>query len=193
MGADLTRWAAETAEGLLSPLGRRWQHVKAVARLADVVGVALGPGEHGTLRAAALLHDVGYAPTLAVTGFHPLDGGRFVRDQGYEEISRLVAHHSGARYEATLRGFHYFEDEFPFLDSALDQALTYCDLTTSPAGDRVTLEERVQEIAQRYGAEHTVSRAVNACFPEFERARQATEARMANAGIEVSGSLAYPR
>jgi HD superfamily phosphodiesterase len=25
---------------------------------------------------AALLHDIGYAPTLRRTGFHPIDGGR---------------------------------------------------------------------------------------------------------------------
>jgi hypothetical protein len=28
-----------------------------------------------------------------------LDGGRFVRTQGYEELARLVAHHSGGRRE----------------------------------------------------------------------------------------------
>ncbi|MEU5430196.1 HD domain-containing protein [Streptomyces olivoreticuli] len=31
------------------------------------------------LEAAAVLHDVGYAPDLAQTGFHSLDGARYLR------------------------------------------------------------------------------------------------------------------
>lgn len=52
----------------------------------------------GLLLAAATLHDVGYAPRLAATGFHPLDGARFLRDEhGAEErLVRLVANHSFA-------------------------------------------------------------------------------------------------
>ncbi|GAB7192141.1 HDIG domain-containing protein [Kineococcus sp. NUM-3379] len=163
-----------------------------MAALAEVVGGAFS--EDGlTLIAAAYLHDIGYAPGLAHTGLHPLDGARFVRQHGHEQLALLVAHHSGARYEANLRGFDDYEEEFPFLDSPLDQALTYCDLTTSPDGERVTLAWRVQEITSRYGPDHTVARAINACVPEFERAQRDTEARMAEAGVVVSGSLALPR
>jgi hypothetical protein len=32
------------------------------------------------LRAAAMLHDIGYTPSLATTGFHPFDGARYLRD-----------------------------------------------------------------------------------------------------------------
>jgi hypothetical protein len=32
------------------------------------------------LEAAAWLHDIGYAPGLAVTGLHALDGARYLRD-----------------------------------------------------------------------------------------------------------------
>ena len=69
-----------------------------------------------TLIAAAFLHDIGYAPELAMTGFHPLDGARFVRAHGEERIARIVAHHSGARLEAELRGIDGYCDEFPFED-----------------------------------------------------------------------------
>jgi hypothetical protein len=31
---------------------------------------------------AVLLHDIGYAPDLVITGFHPLDGARFLRGIG---------------------------------------------------------------------------------------------------------------
>ena len=185
-------WSRRVADETLSPLGRRWRHVQQVAALAEVVGTAFGE-DGSTLVAAAYLHDIGYAPELAATGFHPLDGGRYVRSHGHEQLALLVAHHSGARYEAKLRGFDTYEAEFPFLDSPLDQALTYCDLTTSPAGERVTLEHRVAEITSRYGPEHSVARAINHCVPEFERAREATERRMAEAGVVLSGSLALTR
>jgi HD superfamily phosphodiesterase len=32
------------------------------------------------LEAAAWLHDIGYSPEIAVSGFHPLDGARYLRD-----------------------------------------------------------------------------------------------------------------
>jgi hypothetical protein len=37
---------------------------------------------------------------LVATDFHPLYGAREVRRLGFERVARLVAHHSGARYEA---------------------------------------------------------------------------------------------
>jgi hypothetical protein len=38
-------------------------------------------GDHADLReATAYLHDIGYAPDLAKTGFHPLDRARYLRD-----------------------------------------------------------------------------------------------------------------
>jgi hypothetical protein len=177
----------------LEPLGRRWTHVQRVAALASEVGTIFPSTGRGTLVAAAYLHDIGYAPDLAQTGFHPLDGARFVRAKGEEHIAHLVAHHSGARVEAKLRRIEGFESEFPFLDSELDQALTYCDLTTGPDGVRVTLEHRVEEITRRYGPEHVVARSAIACFADFEAAGAEIESRMAMAGIEFSGSLAFPR
>jgi hypothetical protein len=140
-----------------------------------------------------MLHDIGYSDDLSASGFHPLDGARFVRAAGYERVARLVAHHSGARHEARLRGIDGFLDEFPFGDSALDHALTYCDLTTGPDGQRMSLEQRLREIQDRYGWDHVVSRAIRFGRPEFERAREETERRMRVAGVVVTGELAYPR
>jgi putative nucleotidyltransferase with HDIG domain len=56
-------------------------------------------------RVCGLLHDIGYAPSLVATGFHPVDGARFLRAQGTPEVVvSLVAHHSGAVFEAEQRG-----------------------------------------------------------------------------------------
>jgi hypothetical protein len=117
--------------------------------------------------AAAWLHDIGYASELAATGFHPLDGARYVRAQGHERVARLAAHHTGARVEASIRGIEDYLAEFPFDNSELDRALTFCDLTTSPAGAPVGVSERVREIQERYGAEHPVSRCMERCRREF--------------------------
>lgn len=175
---SITWWARRTAEELLSPLGRRWAHVVAVGAAAERIAPAFGPdGE--TLIAAAFLHDIGYAPELALTGFHPLDGGRFVRANGEERLARLVAHHSGARLEAEMRGIEGYCDEFPFDDGPLDHAVTFCDLTTGPGGASVSLAQRVAEIQERYGPDAVTARAILASVPEFERACRLTQQRVA--------------
>ncbi|KWW98982.1 hypothetical protein LI90_612 [Carbonactinospora thermoautotrophica] len=38
-------------------------------------------------------NDIGYSPELVATGFHPLDGARYLRAAHVDE-HRLVAHHS---------------------------------------------------------------------------------------------------
>jgi hypothetical protein len=189
---DVVAWARSTSESLLSPLGRRWTHVQHVAALGAHISPAFG--RYGwMLEAACLLHDIGYAPELSVTGFPPLDGARFVRAQGHEDLARLVAHHTGARHEAVLRGVPNFEEEFPFGDSELDRALTYCDLTTGPGGQRVEFRDRVEEIVTRYGSGHVVSQAITESFSELRDAVRITERRVRAAGVEPNGSLALTR
>jgi hypothetical protein len=81
---------------------------------------------------------VGYAPRLAVTEFHPLDGARFLRDEHEADsrLVRLVAHHSFALLEAEARGTRAtLQAEFPLPDDQfLMDALAWCDMTTSPLG-----------------------------------------------------------
>ena len=96
--------AEELAESKLAgPLPRRWRHVRSVARRAKWVAGELSLSDD--LVAAAWLHDIGYAPELAETGFHPLDGARFLRRVGIDEqVVSLVAYHSCAQIEAEVRG-----------------------------------------------------------------------------------------
>lgn len=88
-------WAANYAEGLLSPLGDPWLHVQGVARHAQRVVPILPTDERDDLVAAAYLHDLGYAPVLVQTGLHPLDGARHLLALGHERLAGLVAYHSG--------------------------------------------------------------------------------------------------
>jgi len=181
----LTDWASSQAEARLAPLGARWDHVQSVAEQAR--NVARGTGvDLDLLVSAAFLHDVGYAPELAVTGFHPLDGARFVRDAGFPELARLVAHHTGARNEAALRGLPDLLIKFPFQDSLEQRALTYCDLTTGPTGNPTNVRDRVEEICTRYGPNHVVSKAALIGLPEFLEVEREIESLMAVSGSRAS-------
>jgi HD domain len=76
----LAPWAEHFAQALLKePLPRRWAHVQGVATRARNLAPVHGAGAD-LLEAAAWLHDIGYAPGLAVTGLHALDGARYLRD-----------------------------------------------------------------------------------------------------------------
>lgn len=159
----LTSWAALHAERFLSPLGARWDHVRQVAEQARRIQDAVPPGDRDLLVAAAYLHDVGYAPELAKTGFHPLDGARWIRDCGPDgRLARLVAHHSCAIYEAQVRGLaRTLLSEFEPEESPTYDALVFCDLTTGPTGKIMSIDERINDIYKRYGSEHEVSRALD--------------------------------
>ncbi|MFE2361101.1 HD domain-containing protein [Streptomyces virginiae] len=164
-------WATRVADAELSVvLPRRWAHSQGVAARAVELGQVLGK-DAGLLAAAAVLHDVGYAPRLAATGFHPLDGARFLRDEhgADERLVRLVANHSFAQLEAEERGLRErLEIEFPLLDEPLlVDALVYCDMTTTPDGERTTAEERVAEIVGRYGADSLVGRFIRRASPQI--------------------------
>ncbi|MFE4609139.1 HD domain-containing protein [Streptomyces niveus] len=171
MNKAMAEWASAVAEGELSEsLPRRWAHSQGVARCAAALTDLLGD-DADLLVSAAMLHDVGYAPRLAVTGFHPLDGARFLRDvhAADERLVRLVANHSMALLEAEERGLHSaLEAEFPLLDNhRLVDALVYCDMTTTPDGERTSVEGRLAEIRDRYGAASLVGRFIRRAEPDI--------------------------
>lgn len=120
--------------------------------------------------AAAWLHDIGYSPMLASTGFHPLDGARFLRTTRHvgDMVCRLVAHHSCAISEADIRGLGAtLSSEFRPPPTGLSNALTYCDMTTGPDGQRMTVGDRIADIRRRYEPQDPVSRAINCSEPRL--------------------------
>jgi hypothetical protein len=177
---DLTSWAEHLARALLQdPLPRRWAHVQGVAAQARSLAPVLG-SDADLLEAAAWLHDIGYAPSLTATGFHPLDGARYLRDTQHADamLCRLVAHHSCAIIEAGERGLaDMLTLEFEPAPDALSNALTYCDMTTSPDGEPVPVESRLAEIHDRYGPGHLVSRSIQRATPTILRAVEQTQVR----------------
>lgn len=175
-------WAAAHAAELLSELPGRWVHTEGVVGRARRVGEAMAEDEGEMLVAAAYLHDIGYAPTLARTGFHPLDGAVHLRELGEDRLAGLVAHHSGAEVEARLRGLAdqlaHFDREF----SEVADALTYCDVTTAADGSAVGLDDRLADVADRHDADDLVVVALRVARPEIQRAVDAIEARLARVG-----------
>ena len=172
MGDRSPSWAREIARRVLADaLPDRWAHTQAVAAQARSVGPALG-WDTDLIEAAAWLHDIGYAPALAVTGFHPLDGARYLRDRtdAAPAVCALVARHSGAVAEAAERGLcEPLLAEFPLDSHSSEQvvALTYCDFTTGPHGERLSPEERIAEILSRYEPGSPVHRAVQISAPQL--------------------------
>lgn len=152
--AQLVKDAYRLAERLVSPLGRRWTHVQAVAERAGELRPAVtdaGRDAGDVLVAAAWLHDIGYSPKVASTHLHPLDGALYLRDYGFPyRVVCLVAHHSGARFEAKERNLAVQLSEFPFENGAIMDALDTADLTVGPDGSRCAYDERVNEILRRY-------------------------------------------
>lgn len=136
--------------------------------------------------AASLLHDIGYAPDLVDTGFHAIDGARFLRDiDAPARLVGLVAHHSCAVLEAELRGLTAelaeFTDEGP---TPVRDALWWADMTITPDGELTTVAERVREIEHRYGPDDIVSCFVRWAWPELLAAVERTQGRLAAAGTD---------
>nr|WP_245574047.1 HD domain-containing protein [Amycolatopsis nigrescens] len=160
--APTEAWAWRTAKRLLSgELPRRWAHTQGVAGRARQIAWMFGPGDRDVLVAAAWLHDIGYAETVAGTGFHQLDGARYLVAQGVSwRVCALVARHSGAAAVAELVGLSgelaVFEDEC----GPVRDALWYCDMTTGPDGRPVSFADRLAELRARRGPDHPAVRAL---------------------------------
>ncbi|MPY97960.1 MAG: HD domain-containing protein [Actinophytocola sp.] len=157
---ELMAESERIAEQFVAPLGRRWAHVRSVARAAETLSVTVDEEERPFLVAAAWLHDIGYAPELATTRFHPLDGARYLDNEGWpDRVVNLVAHHSGARFEAAERGLDAELSAFSLEDSPVMDALLMADLTTGPDGSKLRYRERIAEILNRYPVDHPVHQA----------------------------------
>ena len=178
----LAPWGEQLARALLhKPLPRRWAHVRGVAALARSLAPVLGT-DADLIEAAAWLHDIGYAPSLATTGLHQLDGARYLRDTQHANamLCRMVAHHSCAIIEASERGLaDILNSEFDPAPDVLASVLTCCDMTTSPDGQPVRVERRLAEIHDRYGPGHLVSRSIQRATPMILRAVEQVHQRAA--------------
>ena len=153
--------ARALAGSCLRESGDRWLHVQAVGHSAEELQKR-GYDVSNAVIMSAWLHDVGYANTVANTRFHPLDGAEWLRQQAAPEgVVALVAYHSAAQFEAEERGLGDELARFAAPDQDQLDVLNLIDMSTSPAGERVAVNERLAEILMRYPEEHPVHRAVS--------------------------------
>jgi hypothetical protein len=176
--------AAVVASQLLRGVASRFAHSAMVAQQADRVGHLVGRRWGSAPTEAAWLHDVGYSRKLVSTGFHPLDGARWLRDHGWPiETCRLVAWHTAAEVEAQLRAMDEnlggeFEPPLPIAAAAL----TWSDLTSSATGERCTVDCRLADILRRSAADSVVYRATIASLPALREAANEIESLLAQTG-----------
>jgi hypothetical protein len=141
----------QTATRALAGTGTRLAHSRRVASQVQLALPLVDSDWRAAVSAAAWVHDIGYSPAAAVIGFHPLDGARWLRVEGWpDQVTGLVAWHTHAEKEADLRGISPYEDEFARPPDAALAVLTWADLTSAPDGVECEAEERLQQILDRY-------------------------------------------
>lgn len=167
----------------------RFRHVAGVADAAVQARKAVPDGDSELLVAAAWLHDIGYAPSLRDTDFHPLDGARFLRRIGApERLCRLVAHHTASPIEAAARGLQGdLMSEFPPEVSPTADALTYADMTTGPDGRPLSAIERLLEILTRYPPDHVVHESISHARSDLMATVERVDARLAEIHLPTAG------
>lgn len=162
----------------------RYKHIIGVVRqmkhLLDRIDIAdkLKP----LLIQTAYLHDIGYCDRLNATNFHPLDGAIFAQNHGFPKpVVAAVLFHSGA-YESAKKArrdlVSIYDANITLLvdtDWLFIDLVTYCDLHTAPNGEKITFDERIQDIVQRYGENHDVSRFMVGNHKNFKKTIQRVE------------------
>jgi hypothetical protein len=124
------------------------------------------------------------APSIALTGFHALDGARYLRSvEDDERVTNLVAHHSCAAVEAELRDLSGALADFGQEDGLVADCLIFCDMTTRPDGGLVDIEGRLSEILRRYGWASLVGRFVEAASPRLRDEANRVEVMLSRAAV----------
>ena len=176
--------AADLSRYILAADPERLRHSQAVAARAQLLTAAVNDDQASFLVAAAWLHDIGYAPGLKQTGFHPVDGAQHLRAAGWPTaLCDLVAHHSGSRFVATARQLDDEISEFAFQEAPLSDALTVADQTAGPHGRPMTISDRIHDMLDRHGPESPNVRVHARRGPYLLRAAHRVASRLEAFGI----------
>jgi hypothetical protein len=108
--------------------------------------------------------------------FHPLDGAIFAYQKGFSKpvIAAVLFHSCAFEQVQQTRPdlMDIYQENFSLLNSQdqffIDQ-VTFCDLHTSSTGQDITFPERLQEVIDRYGSNHEVSKLMLANRPLYEK------------------------
>lgn len=115
----------------------RLNHIIAVARKMQFLSEKLGlDAISDDMFVLGFLHDVGYEFAYSKEE-HPTIGGLLLKSNKYKYYNEVYYHGK-------------VQDEYNSKELDL---LNYCDMTVSPKGDNVTLDERLNDIKLRFGEE----------------------------------------
>lgn len=95
----------------------------------------------------------------------------------------LVAFHSGAEFEAEELGLEGQLAAFVDERSLIRDLLWYADMTVGPDGQRLSFPARMDEVRERYPADHNITRALDTGIRERELAVERAEAWIADVGL----------
>lgn len=182
---------------LADDLPDRWLHVKGVAATAKRLAPLLDDWE--TLVMAGYLHDIGYSPKLPRVGFHPLDGARYLKANGWPAgVINLVANHSNAEMQALINGFApALYEEFPYDPDLPHLYLQYCDLSVDVDGRPVSLDVRLAGMLDRHRYSQGMTKQVTETAPGLQELVADVDEELRRAGtcealdplITVEGGL----
>ena len=141
-------------------------HVRETAERLDATGSVCIDVDYAYR--AALLHDIGYAPELQETGFHPIDGARYLERRGYPTIAADIICHSNSPELARLRGL----PPISVSTSLVAELITYWDVQVAQGGIVMTYADRMSEIRARHSAQSDVCRAHEIAEERIQMLRQ---------------------
>lgn len=130
----------------------RWQHILGVARKAKMLAEKLKPNDTQYAEDMFLLgimHDLGYE-FMESNASHAAVGGEILKRSGYQYWQEVALHG-----DETVENM---SDELFILNCA--------DMMTGPNGEDFTFDERLKEIAQRFGED---ADAYKKCVIEVEK------------------------
>ena len=130
----------------------RWQHILGVARKAKMLAGKLKPGDEQYAENMFLLgvmHDLGYE-FMESNASHAAVGGEILKRSGYQYWQEVALHGDETVDDMT--------DELFILNCA--------DMMTGPNGEDFTFDERLKEIAQRFGED---ADAYKKCVVEVQK------------------------
>jgi hypothetical protein len=150
-------------------LEERSTHTMAVVNKCTKLRTGLSPEQAIILDVAACYHDIGYF--LGSTVHHNISGYRLVKELGFPTIvAELVYAHSFGDMSLEMQNLPYDdmreirEQDSPLFQALLDR-LNYADATCGPEGQNMTLQERVDDIAKRYGTDSMAHKFAQTIFP----------------------------
>ncbi len=120
---------------------------------------------------AALVHDIGYLPEAVETGFHPIDGYRYLVKARMRQLADLIVGHSTAPEEAEILGFQAITCS----EHLAAKLITYWDMQVGPTGETLSFAERCADIRHRYGESSPTVVALERAEPRLRQIFQAMD------------------